>query len=105
MVRGLMVSTCAFHSAGDRFRDGADRSDDLTAGRRADRLAVERDGKAAIGRRDAGLLVEPLAPWRARGASTASSGSKGECPATSSKSSRISCSASAAAINSGPTIR
>ena len=35
---------------GDRFRDGADRRDDLAAGRRADRLAVQRDGKPAIRR-------------------------------------------------------
>ena len=53
---------------GDRFRDGAGRRHDVAAGWRADRLAVERDGKAAVGWRDAGLLVEPLALGHARGA-------------------------------------
>ena len=54
---------------GDRFRDGADRRHDMAAGGRADRLAVQRDGKPAIGRGRAGLLVEALALGRARGAS------------------------------------
>ena len=54
---------------GDRFRDGIGRRDDLTAGGRADRLAVQRDGKAATRRGDAGFLVEPLALRHARRAS------------------------------------
>ena len=54
MVRGLMVSLCAFHSAAIASAISAGRRDDLAAGRRADRLAVQRDGKPAIGSRDAG---------------------------------------------------
>ena len=51
----------------DGFRDPARRGDHMAAGRRADRPAVERDSKTAIGFRDAGFLVEPLAPRGARG--------------------------------------
>jgi hypothetical protein len=47
-----MVSPCAFHH-------------DLAAGRRADRPAVERDGKTAIGLVDGSTGVEPLALRRA----------------------------------------
>ena len=64
-----MVSPCAFHSAAIASAIARGRRHDLAAGGRADRLAVERDGKPAIGRGGAGLLVEPLALGRARGAS------------------------------------
>ena len=50
----------------DRLGDLADRRDDMAAGWRADRLAVERDGKAAIRLGDAGAGVEPLALRHAR---------------------------------------
>ena len=62
-----MVSPCAFHSAAMASAIPRVGRDHMAAGRRADRLAVERDGKTAIGFRDAGFLVEPLAPRGARG--------------------------------------
>ena len=55
LITCLLITTVARH--------------DVAAGWRVDRLAVERDGKAAVGWRDASLLVEPLALGHARGAS------------------------------------
>ena len=50
---------------GDRFRDHTVRGNDLAAGRRADRLAVERDGKTAVRLGGAGRGIESLALWHA----------------------------------------
>ena len=84
-----MVSTCAFHSAAIASAISRVGRDDLAAGRRADRLAVERDGKPAIRLGDAGAGIKPLALGTRVARRTASSGSSGECPATSSNSSRM----------------
>ena len=69
MVMGSIVSLLRrpfrSHRIGERLATGIDH---LAAGRRADRLAVKRDGKAALGLGHARLLVEALAQRHARGA-------------------------------------
>ena len=60
-----MVSTCAFHSAAIASAITAFGRNDMAAGRRADRLAVERDGKTAIRLGDAGAGIKSLALWHA----------------------------------------
>ncbi len=52
----------------DRLGDPAAGRYDMAPGRRADRLAVERDGKAAVGFGRACGLVKAPALWGTRGA-------------------------------------
>ena len=68
MVRGSIISPCAFHSAAMPSAISARRRHQRPAGRRAHRLAVERDPKAAIRLGDAGLRIKALALRPARGA-------------------------------------
>ena len=89
MVRGSMVSTCAFHSAAIASAISRLGATTWRPRRRADRLAVKRDGKAALRLGDAGAGIKALALGTRVARRTASSGSSGDCPATSSNNSRM----------------
>ena len=66
--QGIDGLTLRIPFRGDRFRDHGVRDNDLAAGRRTDRFAVERDGKTAVRFGDAGRGIKSPALWHAGGA-------------------------------------